>query len=119
MAHLVTQLVGIIAVTFGSLSRAELAEGHEGDCERVGREHAIIPKLDVSVLCKPGGCVLGKDDQDDCKVVQNPAYLNEMDIPTTTQLRVHPTPTHTLMFAWMRRNTTAAQKTTSRPLIIE
>lgn len=41
-----------------------------------------------------------------------------MDMPTTTQLRVHPTPTHTEMFAWMRRNTTAAQKTISRPLII-
>lgn len=36
MAHLVTQLVGIVAVPFGSLSRAELAEGHKGDCERVG-----------------------------------------------------------------------------------
>lgn len=46
-------------------------------------------------------------------------YLNEMEIPTTTQLRMHPTATHREIFAWMRRNTTAAQKTTSRPLRIE
>lgn len=48
----------------------------------------------------------------------NLAYLKEMDIPTTTQLRVHPTPTHTLILACIRRNTTAAQKTISRPLSI-
>lgn len=53
------------------------------------------------------------------KAVETLAYLKEMDTPTTTQLRVQPTPTHPEMFAWMRRKTTAAQKMISRPLIIE
>lgn len=54
MAHLVTQLVGIIAVPLGRLPRAELAEGHKRDGERIYRDHAIIPKqFNINVLSKP------------------------------------------------------------------
>lgn len=71
-------------------------------------------RLDISVRFKPSQ----RAGETGIRSGRNSAYLNEMDIPTTTQLRVHPTPTHTEMLAWMRRNTTAAQKTISRPLII-
>jgi hypothetical protein len=77
-------------------------------------ERILLSKVAVSVVFQAEEMHGGE-----CESCKDLAYLNEMDIPTTTQLRVHPTPTHTEIFAWIRRNTTAAQKTISRPLRIE